>query len=74
MLRGKVEFETGEEGREVEVLEHLLRRATADTARARLRGLDLTPLAEAVSQSPVRTGERVPAAVVVSALPRVRRC
>ncbi len=30
-LRGKVEFESGEEGREVEVLDHLLRRATAET-------------------------------------------
>src|SRR5437667_5499823 len=35
-LRGKVEFEVSEEGREEEVLEHLLRRATADTFRARL--------------------------------------
>ena len=32
VLRGKLEFETGEEGREQAVLEHLLRRATADTA------------------------------------------
>ena len=71
VLRGKLEFASGEEGREAETLTHLLRRATADTARARLRGLDLTPLAEAVSRSPVRTGERVPAAAVVSALPRV---
>ena len=35
-LRGKVEFEVGEEGRELEVLAHLLRRATAETFRARL--------------------------------------
>ena len=73
VLRGKLEFASGEEGRETEHLEHLLRRATADTARARLRGLDLTPLAEAVSQAPVRTGERVPAAEVVAALPTGRR-
>ena len=33
VLRGKLEFVTGQEGREDEVLEHLLRRATADTAR-----------------------------------------
>jgi magnesium chelatase subunit I len=70
VLRGKLEFASGEEGREAETLTHLLRRATADTARARLRGLDLTPLTEAVSRSPVRTGERVPAAQVVAALPR----
>ena len=71
VLRGKLEFASGEEGRETETLTHLLRRATADTARARLRGLDLTPLAEAVSQSPVRTGERVAAAAGrVRAAPR----
>ena len=35
VLRGKLEFESGEEGREQAVLEHLLRRATADTASAR---------------------------------------
>ena len=71
VLRGKLEFTPGEEGREDEHLEHLLRRATADTARARLRGIDLTPLVEAVSRAPVRTGERVAAAEVVAALPAV---
>jgi magnesium chelatase subunit I len=35
VLRGKVEFESGEEGRELEVLEHLLRRAPAETVRVR---------------------------------------
>ena len=43
-LRGKVEFEVSEEGRETEVLEHLLRRATADTFRAHLGGADLSGL------------------------------
>ncbi|MGH3613278.1 MAG: ATP-binding protein [Pseudonocardia sp.] len=71
VLRGKLEFASGEEGREGEHLEHLLRRAIADTARARLRGFDLGPLAEAVAGSPVRTGERVPAVEVVAALPVV---
>ena len=71
VLRGKLEFATGEEGREQEILEHLLRRATADTARARLRGVDLTPLAEAVARHPLRTGDRVRAVDVVSALPDV---
>src|SRR6201999_3704756 len=42
--RGKVEFDDADEGREVDVLEHLLRRATADTYRSRLAGLDLRPL------------------------------
>ena len=55
----------GQEGREDEVLDHLLRRATADTARTRLPGIDLAPLAVAVEQGePVITGERVTAQVV----------
>ena len=81
VLRGKLEFESGydqppendtardEQG---EVLTHLLRRAVADTARARLRGLELTPLAEQVSEGHrVATGERVPAADVLAALPEL---
>jgi magnesium chelatase subunit I len=71
VLRGKLEFASGEEGREEEVLEHLLRRATADTARFALRGVDLSELVDAVATRPVRTGERVPAAEVVAALPPV---
>ena len=43
-LRGKVEFEVSEEGREQEVLDHLLRRAIADTFRASLGNADLTGL------------------------------
>jgi len=42
--RGKVEFDDTDPGREFEVLEHLLRRAIAETSRARLAGLDLRPL------------------------------
>ncbi|HVQ89255.1 MAG TPA: sigma 54-interacting transcriptional regulator, partial [Actinomycetes bacterium] len=42
-LRGKVEFEVSEEGREIDVLEHLLRLSTAAVFRARLAGLDLEP-------------------------------
>ena len=71
VLRGKLEFASGEEGREEEVLEHLLRRAVADTARFALRGVDLSALVDAVTTRPVRTGERVPAAEVVAALPSV---
>ena len=43
-LRGKVEFEVSEEGREQEVLDHLLRRAIADPFRASLGNADLTGL------------------------------
>jgi magnesium chelatase subunit I len=43
-LRGKVEFEVSEEGREQEVLDHLLRRATAETFRSTLGNADLSGL------------------------------
>ncbi|HEU0189955.1 MAG TPA: ATP-binding protein [Mycobacterium sp.] len=70
VLRGKLEFESGEEGREQAVLEHLLRRATADTASAVLGGVDVGPLVAAVEQgSAVTTGERVSAKDVLAALP-----
>ena len=70
VLRGKLEFESGEEGREQVVLEHLLRRATADTAQRVLGGLDVGPLVAAVeADSPVTTGERVSAKDVLAALP-----
>src|SRR5438552_232261 len=77
-LRGKVEFEVSEEGREEEVLEHLLRRATADTFRARLGNADLSGLLALLAGVGTReTGELVPAPVLpgrageVSALARV---
>ncbi|MDG4792978.1 sigma 54-interacting transcriptional regulator [Micromonospora sp. WMMD1082] len=61
-LRGKVEFESGEEGREVEVLGHLLRTATAETFRARLAGLDLSGFTALVDDGQaIETGELVPA-------------
>jgi magnesium chelatase subunit I len=43
-LRGKVEFEVSEEGREQEVLDHLLRRAIAETFRSTLGAADLSGL------------------------------
>ena len=70
VLRGKLEFESGEEGREQAVLEHLLRRATADTAQKALGGIDVGPLLAAVEGgSAVTTGEQVPAKDVLAALP-----
>jgi magnesium chelatase subunit I len=66
-LRGKVEFEVSEEGREQEVLEHLLRRATAETFRARLGNADLSGLlALFESGGTVETGELVPASDLLS--------
>jgi len=62
-LRGKVEFEVSEEGREQEVLDHLLRRATGDTFRALLGSADLTGLlARFADDGVVETGDLVPAA------------
>jgi len=62
-LRGKVEFESGEEGREIEVLAHLLRTATAETFRARLAGLDLSGFTAIVAEGgAVETGELVSSA------------
>ncbi|GAA1808470.1 magnesium chelatase [Planosporangium flavigriseum] len=61
-LRGKVEFESGEEGREIEVLAHLLRTATAETFHARLAGLDLSGFTNLVAEGEViETGELVSA-------------
>jgi magnesium chelatase subunit I len=68
VLRGKVEFESGEEGRELEVLEHLLRRATADTVR--LGGIDLGMLVAAVETgNTIVTGESVTAKAFLDELP-----
>ncbi|MEU4221754.1 sigma 54-interacting transcriptional regulator [Actinoplanes sp. NPDC026623] len=61
-LRGKVEFESGEEGRETEILGHLLRLATAETFRARLGGLDLSGFTDLVAgDAVIETGELVSA-------------
>lgn len=61
-LRGKVEFEVSEEGRETEILAHMLRRATAETFRNRLGGADLTPLTDKFAEgNQVESGEMVPA-------------
>ncbi len=61
-LRGKVEFESGEEGREIEVLSHLLRTATADTFRGRLAGIDLSSFINLVADGNIiETGDLVPA-------------
>jgi magnesium chelatase subunit I len=61
-LRGKVEFEVSEEGREEEILTHLLRRAIAETFRARLGGADLSGLlAKFEEGGSIETGELVSA-------------
>ena len=61
-LRGKVEFEVSEEGREDEILAHLLRRAIAETFRSRLGGADLSGvLAKFEDGGSIESGELVPA-------------
>jgi magnesium chelatase subunit I len=58
--RGKVEFDDADEGREFEVLEHLLRRAMAETFRSHLAGLDLRPLQQKFDDGlTVNTGDSV---------------
>ena len=62
-LRGKVEFEAADEGRELDVLAHLMRRAVAEVFRARLAGGDLSGLLERFTQGgTIVTGDLVPAA------------
>ncbi|MDH2428787.1 sigma 54-interacting transcriptional regulator [Sphaerisporangium sp. TRM90804] len=57
-LRGKVEFEVSEEGREVEVLAHLLRRAVAETFRRTLGGMDLSALLDKFTEgTQISSGE-----------------
>ena len=65
--RGKVEFEAAEEGRELEVLAHLLRKATADAFRSLLGGVDLSALQARFAQgATVETGDLVPAGELLS--------
>jgi magnesium chelatase subunit I len=45
-LRGKVEFEMGQEGRERDVLDHLVRVSVADVFRQRLVGHDLSGITD----------------------------
>jgi magnesium chelatase subunit I len=70
VLGGKIEFETGEEGREAEILTHLLRTAVAETVRAHLAGIDLRLLVEAIEEGAiVSTGGRVGARDFLAGLP-----
>ena len=65
-LRGKVEFEAGEEDREEEVLAHLLRTAVAATFRERLAGADLSGFTALVRDGrQVATGPLVTAAALL---------
>jgi magnesium chelatase subunit I len=64
---GKVEFDQLEEGRELELLKHLLRRAVAETWRARLAGSDLSGLLHRFDDgATVESGDLVPAAELLA--------
>ncbi|TIC86294.1 magnesium chelatase [Nocardioides sp. GY 10113] len=70
VLGGKIEFESGEEGRESEILTHLLRTATAETVRGAFRGLDFALLVDAVEAgATITTGEHVTARDFLAGLP-----
>jgi magnesium chelatase subunit I len=70
VLGGKIEFESGEEGRETEILEHLLRTATAEAVRQHFRGLDMGLLVEAVENGAmITTGEQVTGREFLTGLP-----
>jgi magnesium chelatase subunit I len=72
VLGGKIEFEAGEEGRERDILDHLLRMATAETVRELYRAIDLGPLVEALDGSvTVTTGEQITAQEFFDTLPRL---
>jgi magnesium chelatase subunit I len=59
-LRGKLEFEMGEEGREAEVVAHLTRLATVATYRERMAGVDLSGFTDRFTEGDtVRTGALV---------------
>jgi magnesium chelatase subunit I len=65
--RGKVEFDHLEEGRELEILGHLLKRSVAETYRARLGGADVSGLmAKFDNGTTVETGELVSAAELLT--------
>jgi magnesium chelatase subunit I len=71
-LLGKLEFEMGEEGREVEVVAHLLRMSIAETFRERLGGLDLSGFASVFAEGgTVETGDLVPAGELLGQLDAV---
>lgn len=70
VLGGKIEFESGEEGREHEILTHLLRTSTAETVRHHFRGLDFALLVAAIENGAmITTGEQVTARDFLTGLP-----
>lgn len=72
VLGGKIEFESGEEGREWDILEYLLRTSTAEAVRSTLRTLDFNPLIAALDGSiTVTTSASISAADFLANLPEL---
>ena len=68
-LRGKVEFEMGEEGREEELLAHLLRLSVVEVYRARLGGVDVSGFTRAFEDGRVvEAGELTSSASLLAAV------
>ena len=68
-LRGKVEFEVSEEGRELEILAHLARRAIAETFRQHLGGLDLSGLTERLDEGgTVESGDMISSPQILASI------
>lgn len=73
VLGGKVEFEHGEEGREWDILEYLLRNAVAQSVRNLVRELDFAELIEALDGSTfITTGENGTAKEFLDGLPQLQ--
>ena len=75
-LRGKVEFDVSEEGREEEILQTLARRAAAETFRSRLGSSDMKDVMNALAAwfdegNAVETGDIVTAADVLAGIGEV---
>lgn len=71
-LRGKVEFESGNEGRELEILGHLLRTSIATTFRSHLGGVDLGAFAALCADGQqLHTGETVTSADLLEQVGKV---
>lgn len=72
VLGGKIEFESGEEGREEQILQYLLRTAVAQVARTHFGGIDFNPLVEAFDgMRTITTGEHVTATEFLAELPDI---
>jgi magnesium chelatase subunit I len=70
VLGGKIEFESGEEGREDEILDYLLRTATAETVAAHFAGIDFGVLVDTIEGGVmITTGEQVTAREFLDGLP-----